>query len=1006
MSARIEELLLARQYNHNGEGTSRLSRMSKLEFPKFYRDDVQGWMFRVKQFFSIDNVPEGDKIRTVSIDMYDTTLTWHLQFIKSHGETINWGVYEEAVLKRFGSVNEDPMAELKNLRYGSSMKDYQSNFERLLNLVDITKSQSLSMFIVGLPAAIELNVRMFRPRTLSDAFSLASLQEATLAVINKKNTPLLATPRPASNWNANRNTSYPPKSTTTTMVVPVPNTQTVNKYSSSETTGQKKLLSQKEFAEKRAKNLCFYCDKKYVPGHKCEGQMFALEIKRMDGEECLEEDDSDMIEYELSETPHISLNALSGVPTHNTMRVKGYVMRQLLNILMDSGIIMGDGNKLISQHMVKDFQWKIQGVMFTTDVMLLPLGGCELVLGVQWLSTLGTIQWNFKDLVMQFHYEGQKVILRGTHQAELVWITGKKMSKLVSQIENVQVSSLFCVEQSATLHLMQCSEGQDINLTKELNQLLEEYADVFTMPKELPPYRSFDHKIPLKTDNVSINIRPYIYPLTQKNTIETMIKELLDSGIVRPSNSPFSSPIVMVKKKDGSWRMCIDFRHLNKNTVKDKFPILVIEELIDELHGAMVFSKLDLRSGYHQIRMCEKDIYKTAFRSHEGRYEFVVMPFGLTNAPSTFQALMSSTMRDNTLFAKKSKCVFGITRVEYLGHVISAQGVSTNPSKIIAIQSWPVPTTLKQLRGFLGLTVSLGANGELLDESLPQQLQNPLPAMLCSEVFPDDLSGLPPIWEIEFRIELILGATPVAKSPYRLAPSECGGSYSRGACRTLKVSLGTAQKGEMYAKFSSVEFWTKEKLPPPPPWIELFSDYNCEIRYHPGKANVVANALSRKERVKPKRVKAMNMTLQSSIKDRILVAQKEAVDESAGLQKGLDEMIEQRSNGTLYYLDRIWVPLKGEVRTLIMDEAHKSKYSVHSGADKMYYDLRDRYWWPGMKNDDEYVSKCLTCLKVKAEHQRSSALLQQPEIPVWKWKGIAMDFVTKLPRISSGHDTI
>ncbi|GJV13656.1 putative reverse transcriptase domain-containing protein [Tanacetum coccineum] len=190
-------------------------------------------------------------------------------------------------------------------------------------------------------------------------------------------------------------------------------------------------------------------------------------------------------------------------------------------------------------------------------------------------------------------------------------------------------------------------------------------------------------------------------------------------------------------------------------------------------------------------------------------------------------------------------------------------------------------------------------------------------------------------------------------------------------------------------------------------WIELFSDYDCEIRYHPGKANVVADVLSRKKRVKPKRVRAMNMILQSSMKDRILAPQKEAVYEFAVLQKGLDEMIEQRSDGTLYYLDRIWVPLKGEVRTLIMDEAHKSKYSVHPGADKMYYDLRDRYWWPGMKKDiAEYVSKCLTCLKVKAEHQRPSGLLQQPEIPVWKWEGIAMDFVTKLPRTSSGHDTI
>ncbi|GKE63502.1 putative reverse transcriptase domain-containing protein [Tanacetum coccineum] len=160
-------------------------------------------------------------------------------------------------------------------------------------------------------------------------------------------------------------------------------------------------------------------------------------------------------------------------------------------------------------------------------------------------------------------------------------------------------------------------------------------------------------------------------------------------------------------------------------------------------------------------------------------------------------------------------------------------------------------------------------------------------------------------------------------------------------------------------------------------FIDLFSNYDCEIRYHPSKANVVADALSKKERVKPKRVRAINMTLQSSIKDMILVAQEEASNESAGLQRGIDDMIELRSDRALYYLNRIQIPLMGDVRTLILDEAYKSKYSVHPGADKMYYDLRDRYWWSGMKKGiAEYVSRCLTCLKVKAEHQRPSGLLQ------------------------------
>ncbi|GJS20648.1 putative reverse transcriptase domain-containing protein [Tanacetum coccineum] len=199
-------------------------------------------------------------------------------------------------------------------------------------------------------------------------------------------------------------------------------------------------------------------------------------------------------------------------------------------------------------------------------------------------------------------------------------------------------------------------------------------------------------------------------------------------------------------------------------------------------------------------------------------------------------------------------------------------------------------------------------------------------------------------------------------------------------------------------------------------WLELLSDYDCDIRYHPGKANVVADALSRKERSKPLRVRALVITINLNLPKQILEAQTEALkpenltaaDVGGMLQQDLTkERLKPRADGTLCLNNRSWLPCYGDLRTLVMHESHKSKYSIHLGSNKMYQDLKQLYWWPNMKgNIATYVSKCLTCAKVKAEHQKPSGLLVQPEIPEWKWEKITMDFVTKLLKTANGYDTI
>ncbi|TYK11888.1 ty3-gypsy retrotransposon protein [Cucumis melo var. makuwa] len=627
------------------------------------------------------------------------------------------------------------------------------------------------------------------------------------------------------------------------------------------------------------------------------------------------------------------------------------------------------GECMLSKENVKACQIEIAGHVIEVTLLVLDMLDFDVILGIDWLAANhASIDCSRKEVAFNppsmasFKFKGE-----GSRSLPQV-ISAMRVSKLLSQ------------GTWSILASMVDTREVDVSLSSE--------------------------PVSWSMGTVPISRASHRMAQAELKELKVQLQELLDKGFIRPSVSPWCAPVLFVKKKDGSMRLCIDYRELNKVTVKNIYPLPRIDDLFDQLQGATVFSKIDFRSGYHQLRIKDGNVSKTAFRSIYGHYEFIVMSFGLTNAPAMFMDLMNrvfrefldtfvivfiddiliyskteaeheehlrmvlQTLRDNKLYAKFSKCEFWLKQVSFLSHVVSKAGVSVDPTKIEAVTSWPRPSTVSEVRSFLGLA---GYYRRFVENF--SRIATPFTQLTRK--------GAPFVWSKTCEDSFQNLKQKLATAPVLTVPDGSGSFviYSDASKKSLGCVL--MQQGKVVA-YASRQLKRHEQNYPTHDlelatvvfalkiwrhylWLELVKDYDCEILYHPGKENVVIDALSRKvshsaalitrqaplhrdlERaeiavsVGAVTMQLAQLTVQLTLRQRIIDAQSN--DPYLVEKRGLAEAGQAveffiSSDGELLFERRLCVPSDSAVKTELLYEAHSSPFSMHPDSTKMYQDLK------------------------------------------------------------------
>ncbi|GJS33671.1 retrotransposon-related protein [Tanacetum coccineum] len=549
-----------------------LPRSMRLDVPKFTGEDPDKWIFAIEEYFSLLNTTADQRL-------------WIVGF---------------------------------NLE-GAAAEEYQREVEKLMNRVtDIPESLLIYFYISGLKLHIQRELLVSKPNTLGDAFALARITEARLD--DQATSVAVTATKSVTSTGGQRqpNTRFgvPFLASTKPALLPTPSQTTV-------TTNLKPLaikwISPAERQDRLSKGLCFNCDNKWIRGHKCPGKFLLLMSD--EGEDAEAETDTTIVDA--VESGDISiLNSLIGQGSPRSLQLWGSIGSGNVHVLVDNGsthnfvrpdiveqmqlpihttkafkVYIGNEESLLCENCCPQVTLSMQGLSMEFDLYVLPMKGPDVVLGIQWLQKLGKVTHDYAQQTMEFTLVNTSYTLKGEETLRMKRISLHHMQALLGTEDVYGVYELHKVANEA--------EGVDTSskvtesIPPEIEPLLDRFSPLFQVPTTLPPHRVIDHRIHLLPNTKPVNVRPYHYTHYQKGEMEKLVTEMLAQGIIRFSQSLFSSPVLLVKKKDGSYRFCVYYRALNAVTVKHKFPIPIADKMFDELGGVVIFTKLDLRAGYH-----------------------------------------------------------------------------------------------------------------------------------------------------------------------------------------------------------------------------------------------------------------------------------------------------------------------------------------------------------------------------------------------------------------------